>query len=156
MREEKRECCGQKIQYYLKRDYGEYVSVSTIYRVLNLKYELTKRPKNIKRGSALRGDKPREAIQVDTVDFGGVYAFTAIDTYTREASVILKTRLNAKSGEEALVEQLKFFGEIKGIQRDGGPEFMAEWEKFANTSSIHYVAFDMIQYKGCLIPFFMI
>ena len=134
IREEKRDCCGQKIKYYLKRDYGQSVSVSTIYRILNLKYQLReKRHKNTKRGPVLRGEQPREAIQVATVDFGEVYAFTAIDTYTREASVILKTELNAKSGEEALVEQLKFFGEMKGIQRDGGPEFMAEWEQLAKS-----------------------
>lgn len=85
--------------------------------------------KNQKRGSVLKGTKPGEVIQVDTVDFGEIFAFTAIDTYTKEASVILKTNLEAKSGEKALIEQLKFFGKVESIQRDGEPEFKAEWFK---------------------------
>lgn len=134
IRESKRECCGEKIQYFLKKEYNEEVCVSTIYRILNEKYVLRARwRKNETRGSVLKGSKPREAIQVDTVDFGSIYAFTAIDTFTREASVILKKRLDAKSGEEALISQLKFFGRIDGIQRDGGPEFKAQWQTKART-----------------------
>lgn len=129
IREEKRNCCGEKIQYFLKCEYGDEISVSTIYRILNEKYELRKRWRgNEKRGVVLKGSKPREVVQVDTVDFGNIYAFTAIDTFTREASVILKRRLDSKSGEEALVSQLEFFGKIDGIQRDGGPEFKAQWQ----------------------------
>lgn len=132
IREEKRQCCGEKIQYFLEKEYEQTVSVSTIYRVLNLKYKLrSKWKKNQKRGPVLKGQKPREVIQVDTVNFGGIFAFTAIDTYTREASIILKTNLEAQSGEEALVEQLKFFGKVENIQRDGGSEFKKEWEELA-------------------------
>ena len=131
IREEKRRCCGQKIKFYLKRDYGDDLSVSTVYRILNKRYLLRKR-KNEKRGKVLRrGEKPRQVLQVDTVDLGSIYAFTAIDTFTREVSVILKERLTAKAGEEALSEQLKFFGYVERIQRDGGHEFRREWEKAA-------------------------
>lgn len=130
IREKYRNCCGEKIQYFLQKDYGENASVSTIYRILGEKYVLrSKWKKNQKRGMVLKGSKPREVIQVDTVDFGEIFAFTAIDTFTKEASVILKTNLEARSGEEAFVEQLKFFGKVEGIQRDGGPEFKAEWLK---------------------------
>lgn len=129
IREERRKCCGEKIQYFLKREYGDDISVSTIYRILNEKYLLKKRWRgNEKRGTVLKGSKPREVVQVDTVDFGSIYAFTAIDTFTREASVILKRRLDSKSGEEALISQLQFFGRIDGIQRDGGPEFKGQWQ----------------------------
>lgn len=132
IREKYRQCCGEKIKYFLKREYEDNISVSTIYRILNKKYLLRKRWRgNEKRGAVLKGFKPREVVQVDTVDFGSIYAFTAIDTFTREASVILKRRLDAKSGEEALISQLQFFGKIDGIQRDGGPEFKAEWQKKA-------------------------
>lgn len=135
IREGKRDCCGEKIQYFLKKEYDEEISVSTIYRILQEKYQLRSRwRKNEKRGAVLKGSKPREVVQVDTVDFGSIYAFTAIDTFTREASVILKKRLDAKSGEEALISQLKFFGKIEGIQRDGGPEFKAEWQEKARNS----------------------
>jgi transposase InsO family protein len=135
IREEKRNCCGEKIQYFLKQDFGDEVAVSTIYRILNQKYTLRKRWKNNeKRGTVLKGSKPREVVQVDTVDFGSIYAFTAIDTFTREASVILKKRLDSKSGEEALISQLEFFGKIEAIQRDGGPEFKAHWQAKARSS----------------------
>lgn len=134
IREEKRECCGEKVQYFLKKEYAKDVSVSTIYRVLNQKYLLKKRWRsNEKRGVVLKGSKPREVVQVDTVDFGSIYAFTAIDTFTREASVILKKRLDSKCGEEALISQLQFFGKIDGIQRDGGHEFKAHWQAKART-----------------------
>lgn len=132
IRESKRKCCGEKIQYFLKKEYGEEVSVSTIYRILGEKYQLrSKWKKNMKRGGVLRGTKPREVIQTDTVDFGSVFAFTSIDTYTKEPCVVLKSELNSTAGAEALWEQLAFFGPIQSIQRDGGPEFKGEWERFA-------------------------
>ena len=138
IREKYRQCCGEKIQYFLKQEYGDEISLTTIYRILNEKYQLRRRWKsNEKRGHVLKGTKPREVIQVDTVDFGNIYAFTAIDTFTREASVILKTKLNAQAGEEALVSQLKFFGSIQGIQRDGGPEFKAQWQDKARSTISH-------------------
>lgn len=134
IREEKRKCCGEKIQYFLKQDYDEVISISTIYRVLNEKYQLrSKWKKYCKRGHVKRGEKPRESIQADTVDFGQVFAFTAIDTFTREASVVLKPVLDAQAGKEALKEQLEFFKEIQNIQKDGGSEFKKEWQRYART-----------------------
>lgn len=139
IREQYRQCCGEKIQYFLKRDYGIGLSLTTIYRILNERYHLRARwRKNEKRGAVLKGTKPREVIQVDTVDFGSIYAFTAIDTYTREASVILKTHLDSKDGEAALAEQLKFFGNVERIQRDGGPEFKNHWQEKAR-SEVHVI-----------------
>src|SRR5579863_9599388 len=43
LRDKYKQCCGQKIQKYLKREYGNEVSLSTIYRVLNTKYMLRKK-----------------------------------------------------------------------------------------------------------------
>lgn len=132
IRREKRNCCGEKIKYFLNKEYNETISVSTIYRILNLKYQLSSKwKKNCKRGYVKIGNKPREVIQTDTVDFGSIYAFTAIDTYTKEASVILKTKLDSRSGKEALEEQLSFFNKIEHIQRDGGPEFKKDWIEYA-------------------------
>ena len=49
IRESKRKCCGEKIQYFLKKGYDEIVSVSTIYRILGEKYQLrSKWKKNMK------------------------------------------------------------------------------------------------------------
>ncbi len=132
IREAKRRCCGEKIRYFLRRDYGEDVSVSTIYRILSEQYQLrSKWKKNIKRGKVLVGTKPREVVQTDSVDFGAVYAFTAIDTFTKEPAVVLKDRLDSTAGAAALAEQLAFFGPIKSIQRDGGPEFKDAWDTLA-------------------------
>lgn len=129
IRDEYKRCCGEKIKYLLKRNYDINISVSTIYRILGEKYILrSKWKKNQKRGFVIKGSKPRESIQVDTVVLGEIYAFTAIDTYTREVSVILKDKLDSVAGEEAFVEQLRYFQQIERIQRDGGPEFKDKWE----------------------------
>lgn len=134
IRDDKRNCCGEKIQYFLKTQYNEKVSVSTIYNVLGERYQLrSKWKKYCKRGHVKKGEKPRESIQTDTVDLGDVYAFTAIDTFTKEVSVILKPVLDSQAGREALEEQLQYFGNIEHIQRDGGPEFKGEWQKFAHS-----------------------
>ncbi len=131
IREERHECCGEKIQYFLKKEYGTKVSGSTIYRILNEKYVLrSKWKKNVVRGkTVLKASRAREALQFDTVDLGDIYAFTSIDICTREGTVILKDRLTAKAGEEAFIEQLKFYGHMEHAQRDGGPEFKAEWQR---------------------------
>src|SRR3989338_2127150 len=103
-------CCGEKIQYFLKREYREELSISTIYRILGEKYQLrSKWKKYCKRGHVKKGLKPRESIQIDTVDFGKVFAFTAIDTYTKEAHVVFMSNLEARSGKQALIHHLKFF-----------------------------------------------
>lgn len=132
IRKEYKQCCGKKIQYILQRDYDTTIGISTIYSILNEKYQLrSKWKKYSKRGFVRKGTKPREVIQTDTVDFGEVYAFTAIDTYTREVSVIVKPTLTAKDGERALKDQLTAFGHIDHIQRDGGSEFKKEWQIYA-------------------------
>jgi IS30 family transposase len=133
IRNDKKQCCGEKIQYFLKKDYDTTIGISTIYRILGEKYQLrSKWKKYCKRGHVQKGKTPREAIQTDTVDFGGLFAFTSIDTYTREVSVIIRSSLTSRDGKKALQKQLKAFGLIKHIQRDGGPEFKDHWQKYAN------------------------
>lgn len=132
MREEFHQCCGEKIRYWMVKRYGCSPSLTTIYRILGEKYQL--RPKgqrNRKRGPVPHAEKPREVIQTDTVDFGEVYAFTSVDICTREASVVLEIALDAPAGAHALEQQMTFFGPVGMIQRDGGSEFMAEWEATA-------------------------
>lgn len=134
IRNEYKQCCGEKIKYILQRDHYTDMSVSTIYRILREKYQLrSKWKKYSKRGFVRKGMKPREVVQTDTVDFGGVYAFTMIDTYTREVSVVMKETLTALDGRYALQEQLLQFGDIDHIQRDGGSEFKKEWQAYAAT-----------------------
>src|SRR3989339_173468 len=105
---------------------------ATVYRILGEKYQLRSKWKKYSvRGFVRKGEKPREVIQTDTVDLGHLYAFTAIDTFTKEVSVTIASRLTALAGREALKAQLQQFGKIDHIQRDGGPEFKREWQDYA-------------------------
>jgi transposase InsO family protein len=129
IREEFHHCCGEKIRYWMKKHYSTTVSVATIYRILKEKYRLRSEwKKNQVRGPVPKAKQPREVIQYDTVDFGGLYAFTSVDIYTREAQVIMKTQLTAQAGQEALEGQMQYFGFADMLQRDGGSEFKAEWD----------------------------
>lgn len=132
IKQENHRCCGEKIKYFLKQRYNQEISISTIYRILGEKYQLrSKWKKYCKRGHVKKGKKPRGSIQTDTIDFGQIFAFTAIDTFTKEVSVILKPDLEAISGRQALKKQLLYFKTISHIQRDGGSEFKAEWQDYA-------------------------
>lgn len=100
LRKKHHQCCGQKIQYFLQKEYGTQVSVTTICKVLSEKYQLhSKWQKNQKRGPVPAARAPREVLQMDTVLFGEVFAFTAIDIYTRESDVILRSALEAIDGK---------------------------------------------------------
>lgn len=117
-------CCGQKIQKYLERDYGYKVSLATIYRVLGERYKLTSKYRKKKAyGKVPVGKKPREVIQVDTVDFGEIYAYTFVDTYTREIEVIMRPTLESYDGKIALMHAMKTYKKVKILQTDGGSEF---------------------------------
>lgn len=132
LREKYHNCCGEKIQYFLRQEYDHEVSVSTIYRILGERYQLrSKWKKYCKRGHIKKGSKPRESIQIDTVDLGNLYAFTAIDTFTKEADVVVKSKLTAVCGRQALKQHLKRYKAIEHLQRDGGSEFKREWNDYA-------------------------
>jgi transposase len=131
LREEHHRCCGQKLQYLLQRDYGIRLGLSTIYRILRERYILRRGwKKNKKRGEVLKGDKPRVAVQVDTVVLGEIFAFTCIDTYTKESVVLIQDALTANKGKETMETLLHRWNSIEHLQRDGGPEFKAECERY--------------------------
>lgn len=132
IREENKGCCGQKIQYFLEKQYQTKVSVTTIYKVLSEKYKLRSRwKKNKKRGSVPKAGKSREVVQMDTVDFGNIFAFTAVDIYSREADVLLRPALEAKDGQVFLHTSMnrRYNKYSDLIQIDGGSEFKAEFKK---------------------------
>lgn len=129
LREQHRNCCGQKLKYYLKRDHEVNISVSSIYKILEGKYKIKRRYRGEKYGEAPKGKYERNVIQADTVDFGEVYAYTYIDTFTRQAFIDLELDLESESGKVSLQEAGKVFGEIDLIQSDGGPEFKGEFKK---------------------------
>ena len=126
LREKHHQCCGQKIQYFLQKEYDMQVSVTTIYKVLSEKYQLrSKWQKNKPRGAVPVAQAARQALQMDTVLFGKVFAFTAVDIYTRESDVLLQPGLEAIDGKAFLEHCMprRFDGFAKVIQTDGGSEF---------------------------------
>jgi transposase InsO family protein len=128
------DCCGQKIQYFLNREHHIHLSVPKIYEVLAEKYVLRpKWHKNKVRGAVPKAIMPREVIQMDTIDFGELYAFTAIDIFTREADILIANELTANLGLRFLHQSMRrrFGGHVKLLQTDGGPEFRAEFENSA-------------------------
>lgn len=130
IREREFYCCGQKIQYFLNLEHGIHLSVPKIYEILAEKYIIrSKWKKNKERGSIPEASQPREVIQMDTIDFGDIYAFTAIDIFTKEADVLLAPNLTAKYGSKFLFQSMgrRFDGHVHLIQTDGGPEFKADF-----------------------------
>lgn len=134
LREKHRDCCGQKIAYHLKEDYGIKLGVTTIYRILAEKYILRSRwKKNKKPGPVPKAGGSREVVQMDTVDFGNIFAFGAIDIFSREADVLLRPSLEATDGQVFLHTCMKrcFDGFVNLIQTDGGSEFKKEFHQDA-------------------------
>lgn len=132
-REKYHECCGEKIKYYLYKDYNEVVSVATIYRILRTRYKLSSKYKQRKYGEAPKGIYERDVIQADTVDFGEVYAYTYVDTYTRQAYVDLELGLEGQDGLASLTVATERFKEVRLLQNDGGSEFEKEFKENIHT-----------------------
>lgn len=134
LRDKHHDCCGQKIAYHLKKDYGVKLGITTIYRVLAEKYILrSKWKKNKKPGPVPEANGARQVVQMDTVDFGSIFAFAAIDIFTREADVLLRTSLEAIDGQTFLHTCMKrrFDSFVDLIQTDGGSEFKKEFHQDA-------------------------
>ena len=126
LRRKHRHCCGQKLQYFLEKEYGQRISVTTIYKVLGEQFKMRSRwQKNQVRGPVPRAERARQVVQVDTVDFGEVFAFVAVDIFSKEGAVLLRPSLDAQDGRLFLRHCFpKVFGDfVDVIQTDGGPEF---------------------------------
>jgi IS30 family transposase len=132
IREKYHHCCGEKVRYWMRKDYGVTMGISTIYRILGEKYELrSKWKKNQVRGPIPKASKEREVIQHDTVNFGELFAFTSIDIFTKEARIVMRPGLEATDGARALEQQMSYFKFADLLQRDGGSEFKADWNAMA-------------------------
>jgi transposase len=130
IREREYDCCGQKIQYFLEKEYETHLSVPKIYEILSERYVIrSKWKKNKKRGAVPRAIKPREVVQMDTMDFGELFAFTAVDIFTKEADVLIAPELTAHFGCKFLYQSMRrrFNGHVHLIQTDGGSEFKADF-----------------------------
>src|SRR3990172_8085945 len=132
IREREADCCGQKILYFLEQEHGVRISVPKIYEILAEKYQIkSKWKKNQVRGPIPKARKPREVIQMDTIDFGEVFAFTGIDIFTKEADVVIFPSLTSHDGLIYLETSMdrRFGGHSDLIQTDGGPEFKEEFKE---------------------------
>ena len=141
IRDREMDCCGQKILYFLEKEYGVRISVPKIYEILAEKYVIkSKWKKYHKRGPVPVASKPREVIQMDTVDFGELFAFTAVDIYSREADVVLRPSLTSHDGAVFLdtCMQRRFDSYSELIQSDGGPEFKDEFRRKVGKYSDRY------------------
>lgn len=106
-----------------------------MHNIQNIKGKYVLRSKGKKycqRGHVKKGLKPRESIQIDTIDLGSLYAFTAIDTFTKEVDAVIKPKLTAIAGKQALIHHLQRFKQIDHIQKDGGSEFKQQWQECAS------------------------
>lgn len=146
IRKERKDCCWEKIAYFLKKELEEQnhtwvlphiPSQSTIYRILNSNIKLRSRwKKNSYRGDIPKGTKRGEVIQIDTVHFENIFAFTAIDTYTKEPFIQLSTECTAKEGERFVKHITRHYSSLPEpitvwlIQRDWWPEFKWECESY--------------------------
>ncbi len=142
IRKDKRDCCGEKIRYYYKQEYGETISVGKIYEVLREKYSLSSKYKKEKKyGEAPRGITDRDVVQGDTVDFGNIYAYTYVDTFNRQGFVDLELDLESMSGYASLLALSEVFQSINILQTDGGPEFKGEFQRnILNYAKVHRVS----------------
>lgn len=126
IREREMDCCGQKIQYFLEREHKIHLSVPKIYQVLSEKYIIrSKWKKNKVRGPVVHPTRAREAVQMDTIDFGGIFAFTGVDCFTKEADILLAPELTSEYGYNFLTQSMdrRFNNHVETLQNDGGPEF---------------------------------
>lgn len=126
IRAREHDCCGQKIQYFLAHEQHIHLSVPKIYEILAERYVLRPRGRtNQPRGVVPIATAPRAVIQMDTVVFGEVFAFTGVDIYTKEVDVVLRTGLTSEDGAMFLRTAMtrRFTGPVQIIQTDGGSEF---------------------------------
>ena len=49
-----------------------------------------------RQGAGTEASKPREVIQMDTIDFGELFAFTAIDIFSKEADILPGSRADGQ------------------------------------------------------------
>lgn len=131
IRKENKNCCGQKIKEYVSREFGSSPGVTTIYKVLGEKYQLrSKWKKNQARGPVTKADYPRQVIQMDSVDFGQIFAFTGIDIFSKEVVVKLYPSLTSRDGEDFLNFSFKNrFNYTELLQTDGESEFKDNFKR---------------------------
>ncbi len=133
--------CGQKIQKELKEIHGITLGLSTIYRWLHKRF--TKAVVGVRRykkhKALVTANAPREVVEHDTVDLGGgVYAYTAIDIFSKEPSVYIGTNLEMATGATAFAKHHQFYGHTLLHQSDGGSEFQTTFREAVEAVAEHH------------------
>lgn len=132
--------CGQKIRKELRELHGISVGLSTIYRWLHRRF--TKAAVGIQRykkhKALVTANAPREVVEHDTVDLGGgVYAYTAIDIFSKEPSIYIGDNLEMATGAIAFAKHHQFYGRTLLHQSDGGSEFQSTFREAVETVAEH-------------------
>lgn len=131
-RKEKQGVCGQKIVWYLNKFHQIKISVAQTYRILAKHFILRSKWKKWTRRPALpKAIAPRQVIQADTVNLGGLFAINFIDTFTREAISIIVLDQTSQSAAYAQEKAFDFFCGTIWLQTDNGPEFKGIFRKTA-------------------------
>lgn len=119
-----REWCGEKLVWYLREVHGITVSKATVYRILGEHFQLrSKWVKQRLRGPLPKATCPRHVLQADTVDLGGLFVLSVIDTFTREAVALPLRSLESKEVAGWIPHLSSSFGPVELLQVDNGPEF---------------------------------
>ena len=132
--------CGAKIRKELQVNHGINLALSTIYRWLHRRF--TKAAVGVqkykKHKALVTANAPREVVEHDTVDLGGgVYAYTAIDIFSKEPSVVIGTNLEMATGAEAFARHNAFYGSVLLHQSDNGSEFQTSFREAVEAVSTH-------------------
>lgn len=129
--------CGQKIRKQLWEVHGISLGLETVYRVLRDYFRLRKHHHK-PRGQRVVAGGPRELIEHDTVDFGGLFAFTSIDVFTKEPVVVMATDLTMETGTRVFLTQKSYYGPAYCHQGDEGSEFQSLFADCVTaTGSLH-------------------
>jgi hypothetical protein len=110
---------------------GSRIGLSTIYRWLHRRFTTAAVgvQRHKKHQALVTANGPREVVEHNTVDLGGkgagIYAYTAIDIFTKEPCVYIAGDLEMATGARAFACQKRFYGPMGTHQSDNGSEFQA-------------------------------
>ena len=123
--------CGQKIRKELRERHNISLGLSTIYRWLHARFSRASVGirKYHKYRALVTADAPRQVVEHDTVDLGELYAYTAIDIFTKEPSVYIGTNLEMATGATAWTYHSQFYGFVDLQQSDNGSEFQTTFRE---------------------------
>ena len=121
--------CGQKIRKELRIRHGIHLGLATIYRWLHdrMNTAVVGVRKYSKHQAMVTASAPRQVVEHDTVDLGELYAYTALDIFTKEPSIFIGTDLEMETGAQAFAHHHGYYGDTELHQSDNGSEFQTDF-----------------------------